>query len=141
MRKFKLQVIWFSSLMDMKKPSENWPPLLTDHKSTHLLFILLFSEDHFWMWFFLSLTYIIWRLQVFAPSFFVRDQIREFNSPPTDIEICYTPPRPSEISEKNWSTLLKPFLTSHLWYKAMLKVWRKSWEPFRIYQLTSTHPG
>ena len=44
-----------------------------------------------------------------------------------------TPPRPSEISEKNWSTL-----TSHLWYKAILKVWRKSWEPFRIYQLTST---
>ena len=33
---------------------------------------------------------------------------------------------------------MKPFLTSHLWYKAMLKVWRKSCEPFRIYQLTST---
>ena len=75
------------------------------HKSIHLLFILLFSEDHFWMWFFChSLIHIIWRFQVFAPSFFVRDQIREFNSPPTDIEICYTPPRWSEISEKNWST-------------------------------------
>ena len=49
-----------------------------------------------------------------------------------------TPPRPSEISEKNWSTYAKPFLTSHSWYRAMLKVWRKSWEPFRIYQLTST---
>ena len=45
-----------------------------------------------------------------------------------------TPPRPSEISEENWST----FLTSHLWCKAMLKVWKNSWEPFRIYQLTST---
>ena len=33
---------------------------------------------------------------------------------------------------------MKPFFTSHLWYKAMLKVWKKSWEPFRIYQLTST---
>ena len=30
---------------------------------------------------------------------------------------------------------MKSFLTSHLWYKAMLKVWRKSWEPFRIYHL------
>jgi hypothetical protein len=38
----------------------------------------------------------------------------------------HTPPRSSEISMKN------------LWYKAMLKVWRKLWEPFRIYQLTST---
>ena len=53
-------------------------------------------------------------------------------------DITHTPPRPSEISEKSWSTTVKPFLTSHLWYKAMLKVWRKSWEPFRIYQLTST---
>ena len=52
--------------------------------------------------FFVTLLYtIIWRLQVFAPSFFVRDQIREFNSPPTDIGICYTPPRSSELSEKN----------------------------------------
>ena len=30
--------------------------------------------------------------------------------------------RPSKISEKNWSTKMKPFLTIHLWYKAMLKV-------------------
>ena len=29
-------------------------------------------------------------------------------------------------------------MTSHLWYKAVLKVGRKSWEPFRIYQLTSS---
>ena len=29
-------------------------------------------------------------------------------------------------------------MTSHLWDKAMLKVWKKSWEPFRIYQLTIT---
>ena len=85
-----------------------------------------------------SLRYIIWRLQLFAPSFFVRDQIREFNSPPTDIEIWYTPPRPSEISEKNWNTKAKPFLTSHLWYKAMLKVWRKSCESFKFYHLTNT---
>ena len=49
-----------------------------------------------------------------------------------------TSPRPSEISEKNWSTKAKPFLTSHLWYKAMLKVWKKSCELFRICQLTST---
>ena len=48
-----------------------------------------------------------------------------------------TLPRLSEISEKNLSN-------RHFWhpiydtYKAMLKVWRKSWEPFRIYQLTST---
>ena len=49
-----------------------------------------------------------------------------------------TPPKPSEISMKNWSAKVKPVLTPHLWYKAMLKVWRKSWEPFRIYQLTST---
>ena len=33
---------------------------------------------------------------------------------------------------------MKPFLTPYLWYKAMLKVWRKAWEPFGIYQLTST---
>ena len=55
-----------------------------------------------------------------------------------EIFVLVTPPRLSEISEKNWSTKAKPFLTSHLWYKAMLKVWRKSWEPFRIYQLTNT---
>ena len=36
--------------------------------------------------------------------------------------IFFTPPRPSEISEKNWSTWAKPFLTSHLCYKDMLKV-------------------
>ena len=36
-----------------------------------------------------------------------------------------TPPRPSEISEKNWSTKTKSFLTSHLWYKAILKIWNK----------------
>ena len=51
---------------------------------------------------------------------------------------CSTLPRPSEKSEKNWSTQAKSFLTSHLWHKAILKVWKKSWEPFRIYQLTST---
>ena len=28
--------------------------------------------------------------------------------------VIYTPPRPSEISEKNWSTNPKTFLTSHL---------------------------
>ena len=48
------------------------------------------------------------------------------------------PPWPSETSEKNWSTKAKPFLTSHLWFIAILKVWTKSWEHFRIYQLTST---
>ena len=47
-----------------------------------------------------------------------------------------TPPGPSDISEKNWSTKVNPFLTTHSWYKAMLKV-RKFWKPFRIYQLTS----
>ena len=26
----------------------------------------------------------------------------------------FTPPRPSKISEKTWSTKVKPFLTSHL---------------------------
>ena len=50
----------------------------------------------------------------------------------------FTPPRPSKISEKTWSTKVKPFLTSHLWYKAMLKIWKKSWKPFTIYQLNST---
>ena len=49
-----------------------------------------------------------------------------------------TPPRPSKISMKNCMAKVKPVLTPHLWYKAMLKVWRKSCEPFRIYQLTST---
>ena len=44
-----------------------------------------------------------------------------------------TPPRPSEISMKNWKAMVKPVLTFHFWYKAMLKVWRKLWEPFRIY--------
>ena len=39
---------------------------------------------------------------------------------------------------KNWRVKARPVLTPHLWYKAMLKVWRKSWESFRIYQLTST---
>ena len=39
-----------------------------------------------------------------------------------------TPPRPMEISKKNWSTKVQPFLTSHLWYKALLKIWRKSRE-------------
>ena len=53
----------------------------------------------------------------------------------------YTPPRPSEISEKDWSTKSKSFLTSHLWYNPLLKVWKKSWEPFRIYQLTRTAKG
>ena len=38
--------------------------------------------------------------------------------------------------EKLGGAKVKPVLTSHLWYKAMLKVWRKSWDPFRIYQLT-----
>ena len=33
---------------------------------------------------------------------------------------------------------MKSVLTPHFWYKAMLKVWRKLWEPSRIYQLTST---
>ena len=32
----------------------------------------------------------------------------------------------------------EPFLTPHLRYKGMLKVWGTSWEPFIIYQLTST---
>ena len=54
---------------------------------------------------------------------------------PTNV-FGYSLPRMSEISEKNWST--KSFLTSHLWYKAMLKVWKKSWKPFRLSQLTST---
>ena len=49
-----------------------------------------------------------------------------------------TPPKLSQIIEKNWSTKAKPFLKSHLWYKVMLRVWSKSWEPFRIYLLTST---
>ena len=49
-----------------------------------------------------------------------------------------TPHRLSNMSMKKEITNLKPVLTPHLWYKAMLKVWRKSWEPFRIYQLTST---
>ena len=49
-----------------------------------------------------------------------------------------TPLRTSEINEKNWCTKVKPFLTFHLRYEAMLKVSRKSWEPFRIYQLTIT---
>ena len=49
-----------------------------------------------------------------------------------------TTPRPPDISMKNWRAKVKPVLTSHLWYKAMLKIWEKSWEPFRIYQLTST---
>ena len=49
----------------------------------------------------------------------------------------YTLPRPSEISMKNWRAKMKAVLKSHLWYKAMFKVWRKSWEPFRTYQLTS----
>ena len=39
---------------------------------------------------------------------------------------------------KNFMSTVKPVLTPHLWYKAMLKVWTKLWEPFRIYQLTST---
>ena len=43
-----------------------------------------------------------------------------------------TPPRPSK-TVKNWKAEVKPVLTPNLWYKAMLKVWRKSWEPFRIY--------
>ena len=51
-----------------------------------------------------------------------------------------TPPNTSEISEKNWCKKLEPFLTCHLRYEAMLKVSRKSWEPFkfRIYQVTIT---
>ena len=32
----------------------------------------------------------------------------------------HIPPRPSDLSKKNWNTKTKPFLTSHLWYKAML---------------------
>ena len=39
-----------------------------------------------------------------------------------------TPARPSVRNK--WEKLEhkpKPFLTSHLWYEAMLKVWRKSW--------------
>ena len=56
----------------------------------------------------------------------------------TKYDALTTPPSPSEISEKNWSTKAKPFLTSHLLDEAMQKVRRKSWEPFRIYQLTSS---
>ena len=49
-----------------------------------------------------------------------------------------TPPRSSEISMKNWRAKVKPVFTPHLCYKFMLKVWRKLWESFRIYQLSST---
>ena len=51
-----------------------------------------------------------------------------------------TPPRPSEISMKNWRAKVKPVLTSNLRYKAMLKVLRKSWEPFRINKLNEQIP-
>ena len=73
---------------------------------------------------------------------------RKFQSSPSEISQklftamkvvgCFgqcTLPRPSEISERNWSTYAKSFLESHLWYTAMLKVWKKFWEPFSIYQL------
>ena len=45
-----------------------------------------------------------------------------------------TQPRQSEISMKNWRAKVKPVLIPNLWYKSMLKVWRKLWEPFRIYR-------
>jgi hypothetical protein len=37
------------------------------------------------------------------------------------ILIVHTPPRLSEISMKNWRATVKPVLTPHLWYKAMVK--------------------
>ena len=49
-----------------------------------------------------------------------------------------TLPRLSEISEKNMSTRQSHFLHPFMIQSHMLKVWKKSWEPFRIYQLTST---
>ena len=52
--------------------------------------------------------------------------------------LLYNPNRSSQISMKNWRANARPVLTLHLWYKTILKVWRKSWEPFRIYPLTST---
>ena len=38
-----------------------------------------------------------------------------------------TSPRPWEMSMKNCRAKVKPVLTPHLWYKAMLKLWRKLW--------------
>ena len=51
------------------------------------------------------------------------DQVQSFMGNSSRVGI--TPLRPSEISMKNWTTKVKSVLT-HLWYKAMLKVWRKS---------------
>ena len=56
------------------------------------------------------------------------------NIPP--LTCLFTPPKPSEESMTNWSVKVKPVLAPHLLYKPMLKVGRKSWVPFRIYQLT-----
>ena len=47
----------------------------------------------------------------------------------TKCKAPFTSPRPSEISEKNWSTWGNLFLTSHLWYKAILKVWKDPGSP------------
>ena len=44
----------------------------------------------------------------------------------------------SGLQSFNWSTKAKFFWQIYLWYKAMLKVLTKFWEPFGIYQLTGT---
>ena len=43
--------------------------------------------------------------------------------------ILCTPPRTSEVNEKNWRTKARPFLTSHLWYKAIWKHKETPWSP------------
>ena len=81
----------------------------------------------------------IWILELSEASYYIsRVNVENVNVTSKLKTTQVTIPRPSEISRKKWSTKAKPFLTSHLWYKAMLKVWTKSWELFRIYQLTST---
>ena len=52
-----------------------------------------------------------------------------------DRQWYYTLPRPSEISEKNWSKVIVDIAFMSQSHAESMK---KSWEPFRIYQLTST---
>ena len=51
-----------------------------------------------------------------------RDPVITYHKLSLLLHTSLTPPRPSKISEKNLSTKLKPFLTSHILYEEMHKL-------------------
>ena len=77
------------------------------------------------VWVCLPLTYLFTFLSAWveqAYSFRIFSSAESLFHASAQLSSLTTPPRLSEISKKNWRVKGQPFITSHLWYKIMLKV-------------------